>query len=177
MIYETLYLQKKWFSEATPTNPKKATATLTFTGIPIVAQTVTIGTEIYELVAAAIDIADPANIPVVLGSTLSADNAVTKLAEAISANSSLVDAVGSTTADTVLLVYNEIGTEGNDVAIETDFTNASFGVEVTTLSGGQFGTPCISKNVIVYASPYYYFCDAEGGETTVSWKRFTPATY
>jgi len=40
-------LQEKWFSEEHPTNPHRATATLTFKGIPVVTQTVTIGTEVY----------------------------------------------------------------------------------------------------------------------------------
>jgi hypothetical protein len=97
-------ITKKWYAESAPQNAKEARATLTFSDIPVAAETVIIGDETYEIVAAAEDIADPANIPVVLGATMTADNAVTKLAEAISANSALVDAVGNTTADTVLVI-------------------------------------------------------------------------
>jgi hypothetical protein len=117
-----------------------ARATLTFIGVPVAAETVTIGSgddaEVYELVAAAEDVADPANIPVVLGTTLTADNAVTKLALEISSNSELVDAVASTTNDTVLLVAKAGGIGANTMAVATTCTNASFGVGVTTLSGG-----------------------------------------
>jgi phage tail sheath gpL-like len=177
MAYGTLHLQNKWFAEASPTNPHKATATLTFDGIPVVTETVTIGTEVYEFVAAAGDIADPANIPVALGTTLTADNAVTKLTDAINANSELVTAVKNTTDDTVVVTYKNIGTAGNDIEIAETCTNASWGVDVTKLSGGSFGTPSMTRNVIVYVSPYYYWCETEGSEYTVSWKRFTPATY
>jgi len=112
----------------------QATGTLTFTGVPVAAETVTVGTEVYELVAAAEDIAVPTNIPVVLGVTLTADNAVTKLAEAISANSAIVDAVGNTTADTVVLVADVKGTAGNSIDTTTTCSNATFGG--ANLSGG-----------------------------------------
>ena len=58
MVYKTLHLQDKWFSEAAPTVPKKSTATLTFDGIPVVAEVVVVGTEVYEFVAAAANVAD-----------------------------------------------------------------------------------------------------------------------
>ncbi|MDD4779003.1 MAG: hypothetical protein PHT02_00170 [Tissierellia bacterium] len=116
----------------------QATSTLTFTDIPIVTETVTVGSgddaEVYEFVAAAGDVADPANIPVVLGATLTADNAVTKLAEAISANSALVDATFSTEDDTVIIVADVRGTAGNSIATTETCTNASWTGE--TLAGG-----------------------------------------
>ena len=118
----------------------KAKATLTYSGIPVVAETVTLGAaatiEVYEFVADAEDIADPANIPVVLGTTLTADNAVTLLAEAINANSALVTAVASVMADTVILTAKTGGTGANALPIATTATKASFGAGVTTLSGG-----------------------------------------
>ena len=98
MAYGTLYLQKKWFSEEHPTNPHKATATLTFEGNPVVTQTVTIGTEVYEFVAAA-ENAQEGNIAVVLGETLTADKAVEELAKAINANSALVTTSFSSTSN------------------------------------------------------------------------------
>lgn len=177
MAYGTLQLQEKWFSEEHPTNPHKATATLTFDGIPVVAETVTIGTEVYEFVAAAANVADEDNIAVVLGETLTADKAVTELAKAINANSELVTAVASTTDDTVVVEYKTIGTEGNDVAVAETCTNASWGADVAKLFGGSLGTPSMLRNVVVYASPYYYWCEKEGSESTVVWKRFTPAAY
>jgi len=176
LAYGTLQLQPKWFSESHPTNPHKATATLTFEGIPVVTETVTIGTEVYEFVADAENVQE-GNIAVVLGETLTADKAVTELAKAINANSELVTAVASTTDDTVVVEYKTIGTEGNDVAVAETCTNASWGAGVVKLSGGSLGTPSILRNVVVYASPYYYWCEKEGSESTVVWKKFTPASF
>ena len=147
---------KPWFA-GTPTNAKKSTATLTFSGAVIVAETVIIGTEVYEFVAVAGGIADPANIPVVVGVDLTADNAVTQLALEISSNSSLVDAVPNTTTDTVLLIFDNVGTESNSIAISTTCTNGTFGVGVTTLLGGQYATPCnTSAGLIVLDGTIYY---------------------
>lgn len=292
-IYRDLYLQNKWFADASPVNPKaasgtltisgvvgdaqtvtigenvyefdinntytagriqvdvadlrnEATGTLTFIGVPIAAETVTLGSgetaEVYEFVAAAEDIADPANIPVVLGATLTADNAVTKLAEAINASSELVtaafdtdddivgvsavakgtagnaidstetctnaawgaaklagglDTITATNAvtalvaaitandevvtaadgadDTVVVTAVAVGTGGNSVATTETMTNGAWGH--AHLENGQYGTPCNIKDVIVYASPYYYWCITPGNQDDVAWQRFTPATY
>jgi hypothetical protein len=177
LAYGTLQLQEKWFSEEHPTNPHKATATLTFEGIPVVTETVTIGgTEVYEFVATA-DNVQKGNIAVVLGETLTADKAVTELAKAINANSELVTAVASTTDDTVVVEYKTIGTEGNDVAVAETCTSASWGDDVAKLSGGSLGTPSMLRNVVVYASPHYYWCEKEGSESTVVWKKFIPEAY
>lgn len=176
MAYGTLYLQEKWFSEEHPTNPHRATATLTFKGIPVVTQTVTIGTEVYEFVAAADDV-QKENIAVVLGETLTADNAVTELAKAINASSALVTAIASTKDDTVVVEYKTIGTEGNDVTVAEDCTSASWGDDVEKLSSGSLGTPSMLRNVVVYASPHYYWCEKEGSESTVVWKKFIPASF
>lgn len=177
MAYGTLQLQEKWFSEEHPTNPHKATATLTFKGIPVVAETVTIGgTEVYEFVATA-ENAQEGNIAVVLGETLTADKAVEELAKAINANSVLVTAVASKEDDTVVVEYKTIGTEGNDVTVTEDCSNASWGADVAKLSGGSLGTPSMLRNVIVYASPHYYWCEKEGSESTVVWKKFIPASF
>lgn len=112
----------------------QATGTLTFSGIPVVTQTVVIGgTETYEFVAATGDV-QVGNIAVVLGETLTADNAVTKLAEAINANSILVTGVSSTTADTVVVTAIVKGTAGNSITTTETCTNASWGG--ATLSGG-----------------------------------------
>lgn len=177
MAYGTLQLQEKWFSEEHPTNPHKATATLTFKGIPVVAETVTIGgTEVYEFVATA-DNVQEGNIAVVLGETLTADKAVEELAKAINANSVLVTAVASKEDDTVVVEYKTIGTDGNDVAVAEDCTSASWGDDVEKLSGGSLGTPSMLRNVVVYAPPHYYWCEKEGSESTVVWKKFIPEAY
>ena len=118
----------------------KANATLTYLSVPVVTKTITLGAaatiEIYEIVAAADEVTDPDNIPVVLGTTLTAANAVTKLAEAINSNSALVSAVANTTDGKVVITALAGGTGANTLAIATTETNASFGVGVTTLSGG-----------------------------------------
>jgi hypothetical protein len=175
MVYKTLHLQDKWFSEAAPTVPKKATATLTFEGVVADGETVVFGTEVYEFKASGD--AGEGKIKVDVSTGLTADIAVVKLKDAINANSALVTAVASTEDDTVVVEYKTIGTEGNSLTIGTNCTNASWGVDVLTLSGGSLGTPSMVRNVIIYASPYYYWCDKEGSEYTVSWKRFTPASY
>jgi len=118
----------------------KANATLTYLSVPVVTKTITLGAaatiEIYEIVAAADEVTDPDNIPVVLGSTLTADNAVTVLAQVINANSALVTAVANTITDTLVITAIAGGTGANTLAIATTETNASFGESVTTLSGG-----------------------------------------
>lgn len=177
MVNRELYLQSKWFTDASPSNPKPATATLTFTDVVIAAETVSINDQVYEFVALAANIADPANIPVVVGTTLTADNAVTVLAKAINDNSTIVTAVKDTTEDTVVITYNTVGTAGNDVEIETTCTKASFGEDVAKLSGGQYGTPCPIADVIVYVTPHYYWCEVAGNKDDVVWKRFIPGDY
>ena len=177
MAYRELYFQKKWFSEVSPVNPKAATATLTFDGAVVAAETVTIGGKVFEFVADANDVAEGTDYAVVVGATLTADNAVTKLANAINANLTDVVAVEDTTKDTCTITYKAVGTEGNAVTVATTCTNASFGEGVTKLSGGQYGTPCPVVDTIVYTSPYYYWCDVAGNKDDVSWKRFTPASY
>lgn len=144
---------KKWFT-GTPQNAVKASGTLTFTDVVVAAETVTVGTDVYEFVADAGDIADPSYIPVVVGVTLTADNAVTKLAEAINANSSVVTAVADTDDDTVVVAYLTVGTEGNAIATTETCTNASFGA--ATLAGGQYATPSRASMALIEISGTKY---------------------
>ncbi len=146
---------KKWFSSATPVNAVKGTNILTLDGVPVAEEMVTIGTEVYEFVAAAEDIAVATNIPVVLGVTLTADNAVTKLAAAINANSSLVTAVADTDDDTVTLTAKLVGTEGNSIATTTDMTNGAF--DEDTLLGGLYATPCKATNALIEIGGVKYY--------------------
>ena len=176
MIYQEWYLKSKWFNDNTPLNPKPATATLTFTGVVVEAETVTIGDEVYEFVADAEDVTED-NIAVVVGETLTADNAVEKLAGAINTNSEIVTATFDKEDDVCVISYKKVGTEGNAVEIETDCTNASFGEEVTKLSGGQFGVPCPEVNTLLKDDNYYYLCTKEGNKSNVEWKRFTLASF
>jgi phage tail sheath gpL-like len=167
--------KKKWFSAASPVNPKKATATLTFTGTVSDAETVTVGTQIFELKASGN--AGTGKIKVDISSGVTADIAVAKIAEAINANSTIVTATASTTDDTVVITYKTVGTAGNEVAVATTCVNGSFGEDVTALSGGQYGTPCPEVGSMVKDTTYHYICTIAGNKDDVEWKRFTPAAY
>lgn len=180
MAYAELHLQEKWFGDATPSNPKHARAILTFTGNVVASETVTINDTVFEFVAAAEDIAEETNIPVVVGENLTSENAVAKLVAAITTTLDYV--VASAGKDTnenhyCGIAYYKVGTAGNAVTIATTCTNASFGEEVTNLSGGQYGTPCPIANTVVYADNFYYWCKKAGNRDNVVWERFQPATY
>ena len=159
MVYRELYFQKKWFDEASPINPKAASATLTFDGAVVAAETVTIGEKVFEFVAAAVEVAEGTDYAVVVGATLTADNAVTKLADAINANLTDVVAVKDTTEDTCTITYKAVGTEGNAVTVATICTNASFGEDedVDSLSGGQYATPCKASTAAIIIDNTIYF--------------------
>jgi hypothetical protein len=174
--YKELYLKQKWFSDAEPQNPKCASATLSFNAGITAGEVVTIGDENYEFVAEATD-ATAGNIAVVVGETLTADKAIQELTKAINANSAIVTAVDDTEKDTCTILYKSVGTDGNAVGIETTTAGASFSDSATKLGGGQYGTPCMEVNSIIYASPHYYWCTAAGNKDDVEWKKFTPASY
>jgi len=179
MIKE-LQLQPKWFDDASPVNPKLASATLTFTGVVVAAETVKIGDVVFEFVADDENIAEETNIPVVIGEDLTSANAVAELADVINATlDNIIATVGKNAEeqDYCKIEFHKVGTEGNDITVSETCTNASFGADVTKLSGGQLGTPCPISDVVVYATPYYYWCEKAGSESTVVWKRFTPAAY
>lgn len=174
MIYQEWYLKTRWFDESAPTNKAKATGVLTFSGIPVVSQTVTIGSDVFEFVASAGDV-QVGNIAVALGGTLTADNAVTVLTSEINAHSTKVVAVGSTTNDTVTLTAINYGDEQNSIATTETCSNASFAQ--TTLTGGCWSTPCPEVNTIVKDETYHYICTTQGNRDDCVWKRFTLATY
>ena len=180
MAQANLHLQEKWFSDAIPSNPKRAKAILTLTDTVSNAETVTVGTTVFEFRTSGD--AGTGNIKVdISGEGDTAPNkAAAKLAQTINANSTIVTATAGEDADEndiVTIEYKEIGTEGNAIAVAETMNNATFGTGVTKLSGGQLGTPSMTKNVVVYVTPYYYWCDKEGNEKTVSWKRFVPEAY
>ena len=152
---------KAWF-HGTPQNAKKASAVLTFDGAVVAEETVTIGGKVFEFVADAEDVADGTDYAVVVGATLTADNAVTKLADAINANLTDVVAVKDTTKDTCTITYKAVGTEGNSITVETDCTHASFGKDVDgedvdSLSGGQYATPCKASTAAIVIDNTIYF--------------------
>jgi len=156
-INNLIVFHKPWFS-GTPQNAKKSSAVLSFSGVPVVAEVVVINGITYEFVAAAEDVTGT-NIAIVLGATLTADNALTVLETAINANDIDVTAVKNTTTDTLTVTTKTVGTENNLIEVSTDATNATWGVDVTTLSGGQYATPCNASSAIIVASGTVYISD------------------
>jgi hypothetical protein len=180
MIYENWEYKPKWFNSDSPKNPKKAKATLTFDGVVADAETVAIGLEIYEFKTSGSAGAGKIKVDISGAGNTAPDKAAAKLAQTINANSTIVIATAGEDADEkdiVTIEYKEIGTEGNAVTIGANCEHASFGDGVLTLQGGQYGTPCPMKNILVFIDLYYYLCTQEGGTKTVEWKRFTPINY
>jgi hypothetical protein len=180
MAFKEFHLQPKWFDEETPTNPKKASATLTISDDVSNGETITIGTDVFEFRTAGS--ASIGNIKVDISGTgdTASDKAAAKLVAAINANSTLVDAVASkddNENDIVVVTYKTVGTEGNSVAVAKTMTDGSWGTGVTKLSGGQYGTPCPMNNIMVYSDSYYYVCVEAGNKTDVAWKKFIPTSY
>lgn len=174
MKYEEFYLQPNWFGGEDPETPKKATATLTFSDSVTKGDTVEIGDEVYEFVEEANDVADEDNIAVVLGTTLTKKNAADKLAKAINDNSVLVSAERDDDKGNELVIVSalEVGDESNDIDVDVDCTNASWGT-ATALDGGQYGTPCPMRGIIVEGDNNYYFiCTKPGTKSSVEWKKF-----
>ena len=180
MAQANLHLQPKWFSDATPRNPKRAKAILTLTNTVSNSETVTIGTDVFEFRTSGDAGTGKIKVDISGEGNTAPDKAAAKLAQTINANSTIVTATVGEDADEndiVTIEYKEIGTEGNAIAVDKTMDNATFGAGVTKLSGGQLGTPSMTKNVVVYVDHYYYWCDKEGNEKTVSWKRFVPEAY
>ena len=71
--------------------------------------------------------------------TLTEQGGAAALAEAINYNETMVVAIDNEN-DTMTLEATKVGTEGNDIEIDEDATNATWGVGVEKLSGGQYGT-------------------------------------
>lgn len=180
MTQANLHLQPKWFSDAAPRNPKRAKAILTLTDTVSDTETVTVGTQIFEFKISGSAGAGKIKVDISGAGNTAPDKAAAKLAQTINANSTIVTATAGEDADEndiVTIEYKEIGTEGNAVTIGTNCEHASFGDGVLTLQGGQYGTPCPMKNILVFIDLYYYLCTQEGGTKTVEWKRFTPINY
>lgn len=107
------------------TTGARATQTLTFTGVPVDNQTVTIGDDVYELTVDGT--ITEGNIKVQISNT-TADIAVTALALAINNNPhSKFWAVANTTDDTVVITAKYCGAEYNGVATTETCTNAAWG--------------------------------------------------
>lgn len=175
-----ILIQPKWFADDIPSSPQKASATLTISGNVSEEETVTIGSEVYEFVESASQ--EPTtNIEVVLGDTeVAKDVAAKKLEAAINEISQIVTAEKIEVDDDVAVVvsYKKVGTEGNEIDIDTDCTNAFWDDSAENLSGGKYGTPCpitgLGIRVQDDSTPpndIYYICTKAGGAETVEWKK------
>lgn len=129
---------------------KYATGTLTFSGIPIAGQTVTIGSDIYEFCVVS---AGVGHIAVVLGAIFTANNAVTVLANEINTHSTIVTAISNTDLDTVVVTAINDGIGANSTVTTETCTNASWGS--STLSGGTTATGNL-RDICLWLSTDFY---------------------
>jgi phage tail sheath gpL-like len=159
---------------ATPVNAVAATGTLTFTGVAIDTQTVTIGDDVYEFDTDSTYTAG--NIPVDISGGATAPAAVTALVAAITANTaSLFDAADGA-GDTVVLTAKTKGTASNGIATTETCTNASWGAAVT--ASGVDGTPGLSGELAYDASYLYVFNGADNLSLSAdAWERVSTSAY
>lgn len=96
-----------------------ASASITLTGLPIAAETITVGTQTFTAVASGAG-ADEFNI----GAT--ADETALNLANAINADSALGPVLTATpNAGVITLTCKDIGDEGNAIALTSTLTNVA----------------------------------------------------
>jgi len=90
--------------------------------------------------------------------TCSSVDATNILLAAITNNDTVVTASIDITGGLVV-TYNLVGTEGNDIGVSETLVNGTWGVDVTTLSGGQYATPCNASSAVIVVSNTIYFTD------------------
>lgn len=171
MTYQEWYLKEKWFSGDTPANPKSATIAIGSgdDGVVTVTYGGGVGTggndyslEVVEGSGLDVDLTaelSGAKITVTLGTDGAGDLDATKNTATLIVG--VIDAISGFSA----------------VASGTGATALAVAIAEDNFSGGQYGTPCMEVNTLVYVSPYYYLCTTAGNKDDVAWKRFTPATY
>lgn len=156
---------------ATPVNAVAETGTLTFSGVVADAQTVTIGTEIYEFKTSGN--AGSGKIKVDVSGGVTAPDAVTALVSAITASSAIVDAVDGA-GDTVVVTAKVKG-DYNYVSTET-CTNGAWGA--TTLQGGVNGTAGYKGEIVSDTGYIYIFTkDDDQSRTADGWERVAISTF
>lgn len=155
-------------ASATPVNTAKATATLTFTGVVSDGQTVTIGDDIYEFDTAATSTITEGHIRINVNAAQTATAAVTALVAAITGNTESPVVAVDGDGDTVVITAKEYGDAGN-ITVATTCTNASFGVDVTAMSGGADGTTGVVGQ-LAFDTSYLYICTSITNDVFV-WKK------
>ena len=137
MAQANLHLQPKWFSDAIPRNPKRAKAILTLTNTVSDAETVTVGTQIFEFKTSGNAGTGKIKVDISGEGNTAPDKAAAKLAQTI--NAILLCNCYCWRRrrwnDIVTIEYKEIGTEGNAIAVAETMNNATFGTGFTKLSG------------------------------------------
>jgi hypothetical protein len=150
---------------ATPVNAVNESGTLTFSGVVADAQTVTIGTEVYEFKTSGS--AGTGKIKVDVSGGVTAPDAVTALVTAITANSAIVNASDGA-GDTVVIV-SKIKGDYNYATTET-CTNGSFGA--TTLQGGVDGSGGYKGEICSDADYIYIYTTTDNQSRTADgWKK------
>jgi hypothetical protein len=106
------------------------------------------------------------------GADCTAAHAVTALVTAITASDTQGVGAADGTGDVVDLTADAAGVAGNEIAVATTMTHASFGADVDSLSGGVNGTVGDKKKLLVDAS-YLYICPAGNTISGKNWRRIS----
>lgn len=125
----------------------KAQATLTFIGVVADGQLVTLGEDVYEFDTDSS--VTEGHIAVDVSGGVTASDAVTALVSAITASGTEPVSAVDGDSDTVVVTHDDYGPTGNEFEVSTDCTNASWGVDVTTLSGGYLDD---GKTIVIDSS-------------------------
>lgn len=157
----------------TPVNAVQATGTLTISGVGVDGETITIGTDIYELDTD--DSYTAGNIQVDISGGATASDVVTALVAAITASGDGTYSGADGAGDTVDITFGTYGTTGNSTATTETMTNGAWGA--ATLENGVNGTP--GKKGQMYQDDSYLYCciTKDTGVTNHYWKRVAISTF
>lgn len=163
--------------EKTPVNAVAATKVLTFAGQPNNGETVTIGGQVYTFKTALTT--NPAPVPneVLIGADAEASR--NNLVAAINKGAGEGTTYGTgtvanayvtataTSTDKVTATAKTAGAAGNDIAVDTDVTGASWadGVSGVNSTTGKDREMCADAN-------YYYISFGESTVSTQNWRKF-----
>jgi hypothetical protein len=109
------------------------------------------------------------------GSDATAAEAVTALVAALEDDANVTAADGDN--DTVVITAKIAGVVGNDITVAETCANATWGVNVTKLSGGVDCTEVTVPYTMLQDDSYYYVNIAPCGVHDKNWRRFQLAEY
>lgn len=153
----------------TPKNAVNASAKLEISGVTNNGETVTIGTDVYEFVVAAV-LTLETNIPVDISAGATALESATALIAAITLSDTQGVAASAGAANSVIITFEVAGVAGNAITIESAMENGAFANAATTLLGGVNAT-IGNKNQSMIDSSYLYRCIADNTITDKNWRR------